>query len=1049
MGDYNPHIPQILGQEWVPIRNEDTTFSPSVNSVELGHDFATVVPHTIRDMRLYANTTAAGITTDQYFTTAIYPTDVTDQSGPIGKVIIPCTSGGITGTGISLVGGATSVADALANGSDLKWVGAVYSGGLQYLDMYFGVNRYSTILSGKRILDVRLLYTAYGTPTSMFTDFDTPDTNVYINQVNIGGSVLFGPLTGPDVVDRQLGTVNAIDFGDIDHFWNPAVSPANTSERLPWRYTDLQRFEPSASNRLTTLMLFQLGDPTAVLVVTYAALEVTYCVEKRLIVGGGVGGNFGTNIFPARDITTFAADPSLVSGVYSVTAAGNNAGDIGNGRWRRSQYPKLNALRELYSIPPHRGIQVDIPSAEGQTFTQQTTHVLPQISIHTSGGPLTEVHVYGRQAAAQVYHNVSPTQEIYDAGLTPASYPQVRYYARRFGDTTVPLLLSSPTISGSGQAVSVSPSEWDALDPIIDGWKEITLRFDTPPALGSGTNPQWIWSATTETAGNRWEVLGAVAPAITGIPGDLITFVSLPNQLGPATYGAPVSGAAINFAWIIGSIPQTFPLNPIDSDPAADAVLLFSQDPPAISGFSLSQANQPLSGIGLNCGVAPDFIPTAIDYNQLQWSINPSAVASDTFERSVSSGWGTADTGQTWSVTGTASNYSVSNGAGRVLVTSTAFRTANLSTFRAQNINVSGQIWTDTLPTGAYQAGGVAFRIQSATDYNFALLRFNPGSGNIFLEIYSAVASVLTLAGSIPMATLYVPGTKVNLAIQAQGPEVKAKAWLESETEPDFWMLQVAISANNSAGSVATKTFIQNASIAGVTLSYDNLVFSELAEGYTELQRMDDFTDWQSIMKSTNNLNVIFNDYEARIGLQSSYRIRHVNVYGFAGPWSATLTNTIPAPGVTATSLTATDHVLVFTTNSVQSGASNLAYSPGWEGEVNEDFNFPESAGQAYQTMYNRDFVTVFRPSERGGTNFSRTLLVQAAAIAPETLEDFTSLRNMAWADVPYICVRDEEGNRWFANVSVPSGNVLRDRRLYMAPVAIVEVTDTPTPVDP
>jgi hypothetical protein len=212
---------------------------------------------------------------------------------------------------------------------------------------------------------------------------------------------------------------------------------------------------------------------------------------------------------------------------------------------------------------------------------------------------------------------------------------------------------------------------------------------------------------------------------------------------------------------------------------------------------------------------------------------------------------------------------------------------------------------------------------------------------------------------------------------------------------------------------------------------------------------MDTLTDWQTIMKAYHQNIASFNDYEARIGLLTSYRIRYVDVYGFAGPWSATITNTIAAPGVTATSVGANDHVWVFTTNAQQSGASNLAYCLAWSGEVSEDFNFPESSGQVFQTMYNRDYVTVFRPTERGGTNFGRSLLVQAAAISPETLEDFTSLRNMAWADVPYICLRDEDGNRWFANVSVPSGTVLRDRRLYMAPVTIVEVTQTANPVSP
>jgi hypothetical protein len=50
---------------------------------------------------------------------------------------------------------------------------------------------------------------------------------------------------------------------------------------------------------------------------------------------------------------------------------------------------------------------------------------------------------------------------------------------------------------------------------------------------------------------------------------------------------------------------------------------------------------------------------------------------------------------------------------------------------------------------------------------------------------------------------------------------------------------------------------------------------------------------------------------------------------------------------------------------------------------------------------------------------------------------------------VSYICVRDEDGNRWFATVLVPGGRVLRDRRLYLAPIEIVEVTATPSQVNP
>jgi hypothetical protein len=143
-------------------------------------------------------------------------------------------------------------------------------------------------------------------------------------------------------------------------------------------------------------------------------------------------------------------------------------------------------------------------------------------------------------------------------------------------------------------------------------------------------------------------------------------------------------------------------------------------------------------------------------------------------------------------------------------------------------------------------------------------------------------------------------------------------------------------------------------------------------------------------------------------------------------------------------------HLLIFTTNEIQNGSSNLAYSSVWmDTQVVEDFSFAEAGFVQMQSMYNRDFFTAFRPNERGGERFSRTVLVQAAAISPPSLGDFRSLRDMAWDNVSYICVRDEDGNRWFATVMVPSGQVLRDRRLYLAPVDIVEITDTPSEVNP
>lgn len=225
--------------------------------------------------------------------------------------------------------------------------------------------------------------------------------------------------------------------------------------------------------------------------------------------------------------------------------------------------------------------------------------------------------------------------------------------------------------------------------------------------------------------------------------------------------------------------------------------------------------------------------------------------------------------------------------------------------------------------------------------------------------------------------------------------------------------------------------------------------------GYYELQRTDTVeNEWKTIMKATNPGVISFRDYEARPGILSQYRIRSANALEFFGNWSPAVSGTLTDPGVgfaaSCPSNADDGHLLMLTTNEVQDGSSNLAYNSVWlDSQVEEDFTFPEAGFVQMQAMHNKDFYTAFRPLERGGEQFTRTVLVQAAAIAPETLADFVALRDLAWDSINYVCVRDEDGNRWLATVTVPSGNVIRSRRLYLAPINISEVTETPTPVDP
>lgn len=220
-----------------------------------------------------------------------------------------------------------------------------------------------------------------------------------------------------------------------------------------------------------------------------------------------------------------------------------------------------------------------------------------------------------------------------------------------------------------------------------------------------------------------------------------------------------------------------------------------------------------------------------------------------------------------------------------------------------------------------------------------------------------------------------------------------------------------------------------------------------------EVQRRDTTMpaeEWETVATITNAGVGAFDDYEARVGVVSSYRVRMVHEDDYTGAWSTTATATVAAPGVTGTGVDAS--VLMLTSNHNPSG--NLAYVMSWDGSTvpNQEMSYVEGGLTALQSMYGRDNRVAFRPLERGGVEFTRTLLVNAAGVPSETLDrGVTALRDLAWSLVPNICVRDERHNRWLTTASVPSSahrDVPRRGHLVNVPVTFAEVSSVPAPVD-
>lgn len=221
--------------------------------------------------------------------------------------------------------------------------------------------------------------------------------------------------------------------------------------------------------------------------------------------------------------------------------------------------------------------------------------------------------------------------------------------------------------------------------------------------------------------------------------------------------------------------------------------------------------------------------------------------------------------------------------------------------------------------------------------------------------------------------------------------------------------------------------------------------------GAYEVQRQDDTMAadaWETIALITTPAVAQMADYEARVGVESRYRIRMLHVTGIEGAWSADVAATIAAPGVTGVGVEAS--VLIFSSNHNPDG--NAAHAMVWDRAAEEGFTFLEADQVELQRMYQRDYQVAFRPLERGGVQFARTLLVNALGIPPSTMDrGFTGLRDLAWDTTPYVCVRDELNNRWLSTLVLPSGTVRRvpnAGHLELAQMTITEVTDMPAPVD-
>jgi PKD repeat protein len=200
-----------------------------------------------------------------------------------------------------------------------------------------------------------------------------------------------------------------------------------------------------------------------------------------------------------------------------------------------------------------------------------------------------------------------------------------------------------------------------------------------------------------------------------------------------------------------------------------------------------------------------------------------STIAQDTFQRTVSGGWGSAQTGGAWTGSGSTTQYSVSSGTGNIADAAGTTATELLTSVSSSRTDTTVTLTTDIAPSGGgafisaigRQVGSVAYEGRA----------WISASGAVQVQL---LQSGTTIQSAVVGGVTYAPGMQLNLRVQVFGTSpttIQAKLWPATQAQPSNWQISATDStaALQAAGNVGLKAYLSGAaSPSPVTVKFAN-----------------------------------------------------------------------------------------------------------------------------------------------------------------------------------------------------------------------------------
>jgi hypothetical protein len=204
------------------------------------------------------------------------------------------------------------------------------------------------------------------------------------------------------------------------------------------------------------------------------------------------------------------------------------------------------------------------------------------------------------------------------------------------------------------------------------------------------------------------------------------------------------------------------------------------------------------------------------------------AAVSDTFTRSTSSGWGTADTGQAWTSTGgSASDYSTNGSRGLHSAGSVNVSRFSVVPSPSVDVDVRVSVATAALATGDSQYAMILARYADANNTYGARVDFRTDQ-TLRLVIQKRVGGAQSDLSTTTVSGTHAAGTFFTIRLQVKGARLRAKVWATGEAEPD-WQSTVTDGALSAAGSVGVRSVLGsgNTNTLPLVFTYDNFQLTD------------------------------------------------------------------------------------------------------------------------------------------------------------------------------------------------------------------------------